>query len=163
MKARRNGAEVWAEVLATTSNAGRIYFLHVVERTAMAAGHHRRRDGGGDRQRRLHRARYSLRHRPADILPESRPIVDEIVALLKKRPALRVGVEGHTDNTGAPAANKTLSEARARSVRRGWSRARASMRANSFSAGFGQESPIADNRTEEGRAKNRRVEIVKKQ
>jgi len=72
-----------------------------------------------------------------------------------------VSIEGHTDNAGQPAANKILSEQRARSVmnavvKGGVDAARIS------AVGWGQERPIADNRSEEGRAKNRRVEIVKK-
>jgi OOP family OmpA-OmpF porin len=97
----------------------------------------------------------------ADILPESKPIIEEIVAMLKKRPALRVGIEGHTDNTGTPAGNKTLSEARAKSVTAAISDAGIEP-GRLAPAGFGQERPIGDNRTEEGRAKNRRVEIVRK-
>jgi OmpA-OmpF porin, OOP family len=69
-------------------------------------------------------------------------------------------IEGHTDNTGTPASNQTLSQARAKSVVEalvtgGISRDRLAAK------GFGQDRPIADNRTDEGRAKNRRVEIVK--
>ncbi|MFY9477129.1 MAG: OmpA family protein [Aquabacterium sp.] len=52
----------------------------------------------------------------ADIKPDSHGTVQEIVGLLRARPALKVSIEGHTDNVGAPAANKTLSEQRARSV-----------------------------------------------
>ena len=95
-----------------------------------------------------------------DILPESENIINELEAMLKANPSLKVRVEGHTDNTGTPAANKTLSENRAKSVvmalmEKGIDKSRLSSR------GWGQESPIADNRTEDGRAKNRRVEIVK--
>jgi outer membrane protein OmpA-like peptidoglycan-associated protein len=84
-----------------------------------------------------------------------------IATLLKSNPTLKLGVEGHTDNVGDAASNKKLSEARAKSVTAaivasGVDAARLS------AAGFGQEKPVADNRTEEGRAKNRRVELVKK-
>jgi OmpA-OmpF porin, OOP family len=97
----------------------------------------------------------------AEILPESRPIIDEIVSLLKKRPRLRIGVEGHTDNTGNPAANKTLSNARAKAVVAAI--AAAGISSNRLDpVGYGQERAIADNRSEEGRAKNRRVELVKR-
>lgn len=95
------------------------------------------------------------------IRDESKPVIDQIVQMLKLNPDLKIGVEGHTDNVGTPASNKTLSEARAKSVvsaivARGISADRLSP------AGFGQDKPIADNNTEEGRAKNRRVELVKK-
>ncbi|MDQ3012466.1 MAG: OmpA family protein [Acidobacteriota bacterium] len=101
LKATRNGVEVWAEVQASLNYAGRYYFLHIVEREpmqqvitadAMAAAI----DKDGFIALDIHFATGKT-----EILPESQPIVDEIVSLLKKRPALRVGVEGHTDNTRA--------------------------------------------------------------
>jgi OmpA-OmpF porin, OOP family len=76
-------------------------------------------------------------------------------------PQLQLSVEGHTDTVGTPEANKTLSANRAKAVldavvALGVPAERLTSR------GLGQESPIADNRTEEGRARNRRVELVKK-
>jgi outer membrane protein OmpA-like peptidoglycan-associated protein len=95
------------------------------------------------------------------IKPESKAIIDQIVEMLKTNPDLKIGVEGHTDNVGIPASNKTLSEARAKSVVSAIvSQGIAADRLNS--AGYGQDKPIGDNNTEEGRAKNRRVELVKK-
>jgi OOP family OmpA-OmpF porin len=97
----------------------------------------------------------------ADIKPESEPTIAQIVTLLKDNPDLKVSIEGHTDNVGTPASNKTLSEARAKSVMDAV--IKGGVEASRLSAvGWGQERPVADNRTEEGRAKNRRVEIVKK-
>ncbi|HBE39665.1 MAG TPA: OmpA family protein [Bacteroidales bacterium] len=95
------------------------------------------------------------------IRDESKPIIEQIVQMMKANPDLKIGVEGHTDNVGTPASNKNLSEARAKSVvsaivAQGVSADRLSP------AGFGQDKPVADNGTEEGRAKNRRVELVKK-
>lgn len=87
--------------------------------------------------------------------------VREIVTMLKSAPSLKIAIEGHTDNVGQAAANKTLSENRAKAVM-------AAVLAGGIdakrlsAAGFGQERPIADNRSDEGRAKNRRVELVKK-
>ena len=161
MKAMRDGVEVWTEVHASTKVPGRIYFLHIVERTpmaqvitadAMAAAI----DKDGFIALDVHFATGK-----ADILPESRPLIDEVVKMLSKRSTLRVGIEGHTDNTGTAATNKTLSEARARSVVNAI--AAAGVNSNRLDpVGVGQERPVADNRTEEGRAKNRRVEIVKR-
>jgi len=96
-----------------------------------------------------------------DLKPDGVATVKEIVALLKANPALKLSVEGHTDNVGGAAANKKLSENRAKSVTNeivagGIPAARVS------AVGHGQESPVADNRNEAGRAKNRRVELVKK-
>lgn len=86
--------------------------------------------------------------------------VGEIAALMKAEPSLKLSIEGHTDNVGSPAANKKLSEARATSVREAVG-AQGIAAARLKSAGFGQDVPVADNRTEDGRAKNRRVELVK--
>jgi OOP family OmpA-OmpF porin len=96
----------------------------------------------------------------ADIQTESQPIIDQIVELLKSNPTLKISVEGHTDNTGSPASNKTLSENRAKAVRNALI-AKGTDQSRLSSKGFGQESPVSDNDSEEGRAKNRRVEIVK--
>jgi outer membrane protein OmpA-like peptidoglycan-associated protein len=95
------------------------------------------------------------------IRDESKPIIDEIVQMMKSNPELKLSVEGHTDNVGTPASNKTLSEARAKSVvsalvGQGIAADRLSP------VGYGQDKPVADNGTEEGRAKNRRVELVKR-
>jgi outer membrane protein OmpA-like peptidoglycan-associated protein len=95
------------------------------------------------------------------IKPESESIVEQIVQLLKTNADLKLSVEGHTDNVGDAKSNLKLSEERAKSVvaalvKAGIQTSRLS------SAGFGQDRPVADNRSEEGRAKNRRVELVKK-
>ncbi|MCU0276289.1 MAG: OmpA family protein [Acidobacteria bacterium] len=97
----------------------------------------------------------------ATIKPESKPIVEQIAAALRDNPSLKVSVEGHTDNTGTPQGNKALSMKRAEAVVAALVQAGiASGRLQA--AGWGQEKPVADNRSEEGRAKNRRVEVVKK-
>lgn len=96
----------------------------------------------------------------ATLRPDAQPILAEIDKLLQSDPALKLSIEGHTDNTGAPDHNQTLSAARARSVLGalvglGVDPARLQSR------GFGQDKPLADNASEDGRAKNRRVELVK--
>ena len=95
------------------------------------------------------------------IQPESLPIIEQIYQLLKLESTLKISVEGHTDNQGDAAANKKLSVERAKAVMdaliaKGIDKTRLSF------TGWGQEYPIADNRREEGKTKNRRVEIVKK-
>jgi outer membrane protein OmpA-like peptidoglycan-associated protein len=97
----------------------------------------------------------------ADLKQDGIATVKEIATLLKSNPTLKLSVEGYTDNVGDAAANKKLSEARAKSVTSAI--VASGVDATRLSAaGFGQERPVADNRTEEGRAKNRRVELVKK-
>jgi OmpA-OmpF porin, OOP family len=96
----------------------------------------------------------------ATIKADSTAQVDEIASLLKANPKLKLSVEGHTDNTGTPEGNRKLSDERAKAVKTALV-AKGIEAARLQSKGFGQDKPVADNRTEEGRAKNRRVELVK--
>ena len=94
------------------------------------------------------------------IKPESMGEINRIVTLMNENADLKFSVEGHTDNTGNATSNQTLSEARSKAivdklVEMGVSVERLK------SAGKGQTNPIADNGSDEGRAKNRRVEFVK--
>jgi OmpA-OmpF porin, OOP family len=161
MKAKFNGAETWVELQAPLTYSGRYYRLEIVEMTkmtqvitadAMAAEINKTGFIAVD----VHFATGK-----ADILPDSQPFIGEIAAMLKKNVSLRIGVEGHTDNVGTPAANLELSQGRAKSVTAALVSAGIGA-ARLTPAGFGQTRPVADNRTEEGRAKNRRVELVKK-
>ncbi|POY35296.1 OmpA family protein [Solitalea longa] len=94
------------------------------------------------------------------IKPESQKIIDEIAAMLSNNPALKVSIEGHTDNVGNAASNQTLSENRATSVLNALT-AKNIDKTRLTAKGWGQTKPIDDNTTDEGKAKNRRVEIVK--
>jgi len=97
----------------------------------------------------------------AAITPESDKVLGEIATLLKNQPDWKITVEGHTDNVGAKAANQTLSQKRAESVV-AWLGNHEVDRARLAAAGFGDTKPVQDNTTEEGRAKNRRVELVRR-
>src|SRR5690606_39221792 len=97
----------------------------------------------------------------ATIRPESSAVLDQAAAMLREASSANVEVAGHTDNVGDAAANQRLPEQRAASVRqalveRGIDAARLSAK------GYGASQPVADNRSEDGRAKNRRVELVKR-
>lgn len=96
----------------------------------------------------------------ADIKPESLPVIDEITKLLHGDTALKLSVEGHTDNTGTAARNVALSGERAQSVM-GAIVAKGIPKERLSAKGLGQDKPLADNGSEQGRAKNRRVELVK--
>ncbi len=96
----------------------------------------------------------------ASIKPESHPQIDQLGALLKDNPALNVIVVGHTDGKGAFDYNLSLSQRRAQAVADALTSSYAIDRGRITPAGAGMVSPVASNRTEDGRAKNRRVEIV---
>jgi outer membrane protein OmpA-like peptidoglycan-associated protein/tetratricopeptide (TPR) repeat protein len=93
-----------------------------------------------------------------DLKPESQVELDKLVQLLKDNPALKIQIGGHTDNVGKPADNLALSNSRAKAVVN-------YLVANGIAAprlsakGFGETQPVSDNKTEEGRAKNRRTEV----
>jgi outer membrane protein OmpA-like peptidoglycan-associated protein len=94
-----------------------------------------------------------------NLTPESKPTVTNLIAILKCYPTMSVKLEGHTDSTGDPEANKKLSLDRAEAVK-------ALLVAGGVdagridTAGWGQEKPITSNDTEEGRARNRRTELT---
>lgn len=94
------------------------------------------------------------------IKPESTALLNEIVAMLKSEKSLKLSVEGHTDNVGSKASNLELSRKRAESVMSYLTRNGIAPQRLKFD-GKGDTAPVADNRTEAGRAKNRRVELVK--
>jgi outer membrane protein OmpA-like peptidoglycan-associated protein len=83
------------------------------------------------------------------------------VALMKSNPALKLEIDGHTDNVGAHDYNVKLSQDRAAAVVAALKTAGVDATRLS-SNGFGPDKPIADEATAEGRAKNRRVELVKR-
>ena len=90
---------------------------------------------------------------------ESKMVIDGFIDFLRDNIKVHVAIHGHTDDIGSDAANLLLSEKRARAVmnyivEKGISASRLA------SKGFGESKPIADNKTEEGRAKNRRTEFV---
>jgi outer membrane protein OmpA-like peptidoglycan-associated protein len=93
-----------------------------------------------------------------DLKPESQVELDKLVQLLNDNPTLKVEISGHTDNVGTPADNLILSNNRAKSVvnylvSKGIAADRLSYK------GYGETKPVADNKTEEGRAMNRRTEM----
>jgi OmpA-OmpF porin, OOP family len=96
----------------------------------------------------------------AAILPDSKDTLQQIVQLLKDNGDLKLRIEGYTDNVGQAAANQALSEKRAQAVV-AWLVAHDVASARLSGKGFGPANPVGDNTTEDGRAKNRRVELVK--
>jgi outer membrane protein OmpA-like peptidoglycan-associated protein len=94
----------------------------------------------------------------ATILPESQEQLNNIVAMLKAYPNVNVKVGGYTDNVGDVAANLQLSQRRADAVMQAL--VSNGIPANRLRAeGYGEQHPVADNTTEEGRARNRRIAL----
>ena len=94
--------------------------------------------------------------------PDSQPALQEIAKLLTTEPSLTIHVVGHTDNQGDPAYNLDLSRRRAAAVMKELVEHYSIAAARLDSFGCGLYSPIASNDSEDGRAKNRRVELVKR-
>jgi outer membrane protein OmpA-like peptidoglycan-associated protein len=97
----------------------------------------------------------------ADVQPESRPVLKEIASTLKQHADLKILIEGHTDNVGSPAANLSLSEARAAAVKTALVGEFGVDGTRITTKGLGDTKPSVPNATSAGRAQNRRVEVVK--
>lgn len=93
-----------------------------------------------------------------DLKPESYAELKKLIDLLNKNPKMTIEISGHTDNQGGKSHNQTLSENRARAVY-DYLITNGILKARLTYKGYGDTQPIADNTTEEGRAKNRRTEF----
>jgi outer membrane protein OmpA-like peptidoglycan-associated protein len=96
----------------------------------------------------------------AVIRPESKPVLEEVLELLRSEAGWQLTIEGHTDAIGSDDRNQTLSQQRAEAVK-AFLVAGGVDAARLATAGFGEAKPVADNATELGRAQNRRVELVR--
>lgn len=96
----------------------------------------------------------------ATLQPGSDQVLGEVVKLLQGHGEWRFEVQGHTDNVGAKAANLTLSDQRAKAVV-AWLTTHGIAASRLVAKGYGDGKPLADNATDAGRAKNRRVELKK--
>jgi len=159
-KVIKDGKEVWAQ--AEKGN-GKIW-LRIVEKKAMeqfivadaaALGIGLKATG--------HIAVYGITFdtSKAEVKPESKATLDEIARLLRQDPALKLKIVGHTDMTGVLEANMKLSQARAEAVVQALVSQYAIAPSRLKGYGVGPLAPVAGNDTEEGRARNRRVELVK--
>jgi OmpA-OmpF porin, OOP family len=145
-----NGRDIWA----TLHDGGGDYTIQVADAGAD--------DIGKELDRDCHVALYGIHFdfNKATLRPESEPVLEKVLALVEERPGLKLEVQGHTDNVGGEDYNQKLSESRANAVI-DWLRAK-NVAADRLAAhGYGMKMPIADNGSDEGRAKNRRVELKK--
>jgi OOP family OmpA-OmpF porin len=161
LKLVKNGQEVWVKVAAAGNG---MYFINIIEKEVMA------QDIVADASSMANSIKetgkvaiYGIYFDTGKsvLKPESQATLQEIDKLLKADPALKLYVVGHTDNSGAFDANIKLSMDRATSVVNALV-SQYSVNAGRIKAcGDGPTSPVATNDTEEGKALNRRVELVK--
>jgi outer membrane protein OmpA-like peptidoglycan-associated protein len=160
MKLEKDGKELWVHVTAEFTGK---YGFNIVEKQAMAQDVVADAAAfAADLGATGHAAVYGIHFDTgkAEIRPESANAIAEIAKLLARDPGLSLYVVGHTDMVGGADSNLKLSRDRADAVVRELVRAHAVAPARLTPFGAGPYAPVESNRTEEGRAKNRRVELV---
>jgi outer membrane protein OmpA-like peptidoglycan-associated protein len=156
----RDGKETWVEVEAY----GGTYTLVIVEKAAMTqdvVADAEALQGGLAQSGHVEVPGIYFDVGRSEVKPQSEPALSEVVKLLQADPALQLWVVGHTDSQGSAESNVTLSEARAAAVVRALT-AKGVAATRLAPHGAGPYAPVASNDTEEGRARNRRVELVKR-
>ena len=146
----RNGRNLWASLHKNDT-----YDIRVAD--AGAAN----KDMSSDLKTNCHIAIYGVLFdfNKSTLQPASDPVLQQILDLLKKNSTQKIEIQGNTDNVGGDAYNQTLSEARAKAIIT-WLTQYGIAADRLTAKGFGKTRPIADNATDAGRAKNRRVEIA---
>lgn len=163
---RRAEGDVYASVFAAEGNVSISGFptiqVDVVEVKALEGGLVRAEAMAEQLAKTGRVAVYTIYFDPdkAEVKPESEPTLAEIARLLRQNPALRLWVVGHTDSVGALAHNMDLSQRRADAVVRALAARKGVEPARLQAAGVGPLAPVAPNGTDDGRARNRRVELV---
>ncbi len=161
LKIVKDGTEIWTQVAADFTGK---YFLTIVQREAMAQDIKATAELlGKGLKTEGHIAIEGIYFdtAKADLKPESAAAVAEVAKLLKAEPGLKVFVVGHTDSAGSPESNLALSQNRAQSVMQALIKDHGIEAGRMKAFGCGPYAPVATNDTEEGKAKNRRVELVK--
>jgi outer membrane protein OmpA-like peptidoglycan-associated protein len=159
----KEGKEIW--VCVDPYQGGRYISLYIVERQSMEQTIQANAASWfSDISTTGHAAVYGIYFDTdkAEIKPESEPAFAEMAKLLKANPALNLFVVGHTDATGEIGHNMKLSEARAASVTNALAAKHGIAASRLAPHGVGPLAPVASNDSDEGRAKNRRVELVKR-
>lgn len=161
MKLTKDGRELWVEAWADHTGQ---YILTIVEKAAMVQELVASADAFADGLRTTgHIAVEGIYFETgkSDLKPESAAAIAEVAKLLKGDAGLKLYVVGHTDNAGALDGNMKLSQSRAQSVVQALSKTHGIEAARVKAFGNGPYAPVASNDAEEGRAKNRRVELVR--
>jgi OOP family OmpA-OmpF porin len=114
-----------------------------------------------DVNRVISRTKITFTPASAEIATSARPVLDELAAILVACPPMQLEIAGHTDAQGSEGGNKALSQARAEAVLLALQGRRVDI-SGMTAEGYGEATPIADNKTEDGRETNRRIEFVLK-
>jgi OOP family OmpA-OmpF porin len=157
----KDGKETWVEL--DVKDNGTPYLLKVVERETMQQDVVANADSlksGLAENGHAEVAGIFFDFNKSDVKPESKPALDEVAKMLKANPSLKVWVVGHTDNVGSAESNVTLANARAAAVVKALVQGHGINATRLAAQGVGPYAPVATNTTEEGRARNRRVELV---
>lgn len=143
----------------------RLHFIHILETTEMDAGLVNATGiaAGLERDGRVELSGVFFDTGRASLRSESESALAEVAELLQSQTALRLDVVGHTDTTGDFDANMSLSQARAAAVRAALVGRYGVDGTRLQAIGRGSTQPVADNGSEDGRARNRRVELVRQQ
>ncbi len=161
LRLTKDGKEIWVGISAGYTGK---YSLAILEKKAMSQDILANADAfSNDLKTTGHSAVYGIYFDTgkSDIKPQSEQAIGEIAKLLKSDAGLKVYVVGHTDNVGGLEANMKLSQDRAEAVVQVLVRSHGIVAARLKAFGNGPFAPITSNDTEDGKAKNRRVELVK--
>jgi OOP family OmpA-OmpF porin len=161
VKVTKDGKEIWAQV---DTAWGRGYLLTIVEKKAMVqevASSAELFQSGLKTSGHVEVPGIYFDTGKSELKPESDAALAEVAKLLKADPALKLYVVGHTDNVASLDLNTKLSQARADAVVQALTAKHGIAASRLVGRGAGPLAPVASNDSEEGRAKNRRVELVK--
>jgi len=162
LKVAKNGVETWSHIYASGNGS---YTINLIEKQSM------NQDVVADANSLMNSIKESGKVAvygiyfdtgKSTLKPESDPTLQEVAKLLKSNPNLKLYVVGHTDNVGVYESNMMLSVERALAVVNTLVSKYTINAARLTACGDGPTSPVATNDTEEGKALNRRVELVKK-
>lgn len=161
LKHTKDGKTIWASIYIHHFADGQEFVLTIVEPEAMQQD-----VAANDLLKELNEKgfvtfRINFATNKATLTPDADDVVAKIAGLLEADPSLKLRIDGHTDNAGTAAANLTLSKNRANAVMQALIQKNAAYKTRLSANGLGQTKPVASNTTEEGKAQNRRVEVVK--
>lgn len=159
LRVSKDGRETWVEVYTRAAT----YYVTIVERQEMKQDVVANADalkGGLARTGHVEVPGIFFDFGKSEVKPESEPALREVAKLLQANPGLKVWVVGHTDSVGSAEGNVALASGRAAAVV-AWLTGKLSVDGRRLVPhGVGPYAPVASNATDEGRAKNRRVELV---